>query len=81
MGQVGVAIGLVFGSSVACLSLVMGLSSCFGGLRELPANSRLWLLVLPAALLVLMMGFHGSFTMAHGMMLLVMGATFLAVWY
>jgi Ca2+/Na+ antiporter len=80
MGQVGVAIGLVFGSSVACLSLVMGLSSCFGGLRELPANSRLWLLVLPAALLVLMMGFHGSFTMAHGMMLLVMGATFLAVW-
>jgi Ca2+/Na+ antiporter len=80
MGQVGVAIGLVFGSAVACLSLVMGLSSCFGGLRELPPNSRLWSLVLPAALLVLLMGFHGSFTFAHGLMLLLMGATFLAVW-
>ena len=80
MGQTGVAIGLVFGSSVACLSLVMGLSSCFGGVRELPVNSRLWCLVMPAALLVLMMGFHGSFVLLHGAMLLIMGATFLAVW-
>src|SRR6476661_1927609 len=79
MGQTGVAIGLVFGSSVACLSLVMGLSSCFGGVRELPPNSRLWCLVMPAALLVLMMGFHGSFVLL-GAMLLIMGATFLAVW-
>src|SRR5258706_11476378 len=38
MGQSGVAIGLIFGSSVACLSLVMGLSSCFGLMRELPPN-------------------------------------------
>jgi len=80
MGQTGVAIGLVFGSSVACLSLVMGLSSCFGGVRELPPNSRLWCLVLPAAMLVLMMGFHGSFVPVHGIMLLIMGGTFLAVW-
>src|SRR5579859_700439 len=80
MGQTGVAIGLVFGSSVACLSLVLGLSSCFGGIRELPANSRLWCLVTPAALLVLMMGFHGSFVLLHGAMLLIMGGTFLAVW-
>jgi Ca2+/Na+ antiporter len=80
MGQAGVAIGLVFGSSVACLSLVMGLSSCFGGVRELPPNSRLWCLVMPAALLVLMMGFHGSFMLIHGAMLLIMGGAFLAVW-
>lgn len=79
-GQTGAAIGLIFGSSVACLSLVMGLSSCFGLMRELPPNSRVWPLVLPAALLVLMIGFQGSFTWVHGLMLMLMGATFLGVW-
>jgi hypothetical protein len=35
---------------------------------------------MPAALLVLMMGFHGGFMLMHGAMLLIMGGTFLAVW-
>ena len=78
--QPTVAINLVFGTSVACLSLVLGLSSYVAPLQELPPNRRVWPLVLPAALLVLLIGFRGNFTWVHAVMLLVMGASFLAVW-
>lgn len=78
--QPAVAVNLIFGTSVACLSLVLGLSSYMAPLHELPPNRRAWPLVLPAALLVLLIGFRGNFTWVHAVMLLVMGATFLAVW-
>jgi hypothetical protein len=80
MREPRIAVGLIFGTSVACLSLVLGLSSYIAPLHELPANRRVWPLVLPAALLVLLIGFRGNFTWAHAVMLLVMGASFLAVW-
>jgi Ca2+/Na+ antiporter len=78
--QPAVAISLVFGTSIACLSLVLGLSNYVAPLHELPPNRRVWPLALPASLLVLLIGFRGSFTWVHGLMLIVMGATFLAVW-
>jgi Ca2+/Na+ antiporter len=78
--QPAIAIGLIFGSSVACLSLVIGLGSCFGMLTDVPPNSRVWPMVLPVVLLILMMGFHGSFTWVHGAMLLGLGAAILGVW-
>src|SRR5665213_268261 len=78
--QPGIAIGLIFGTSGACLSLVIGLGSCFGMLTDIPPNSRVWPMVLPVALLILMMGFHGSFTWVHGAMLMGLGGAVLGVW-
>jgi Ca2+/Na+ antiporter len=78
--QPNIAIGLIFGSSVACLSLVIGIGSCFGMLTDIPPNSRVWPMVLPVALLILMMGFHGSFTWVHGAMLMGLGGAILGVW-
>jgi Ca2+/Na+ antiporter len=75
-----VAIGLIFGTSIACLSLVLGLSSYIAPLQELPPDRRVWPLVLPASLLVLLIGFRGNFTWVHALMLMAMGATFLGVW-
>lgn len=80
MRQPGVAIALVFGSSVACLSLVVGLSGYVSPPRQLPPTRRVWVLVLPAAILVMLAGFHGSFTWYHAIMLLIMGMAFLGVW-
>ena len=80
LNQPGIAVGLIFGSSVACLSLVIGLGSCFGMLTDIPSNSRVWPLVLPVGLLLLIMGFHGSFTWTHGAMLLGLGGAILGVW-
>jgi len=80
LNQPGIAIGLIFGSSVACLSLVIGLGTCFGMLTHVPPNSRVWPMVLPVGLLILMMGFHGSFTWVHGAMLLGLGGAMLGVW-
>jgi hypothetical protein len=80
LNQPDIAIGLIFGSSVACLSLVIGLGSCFGMLTEVPHNSRVWPMVLPVGLLIMMMGFHGSFTWVYGAMLLGLGGALLGVW-
>jgi Ca2+/Na+ antiporter len=80
MGQPEIAITLIFGSAVACLSLVLGMTTYVEPVRQLPAERRVWPLALPAALLLLLAGFHGSLTWYHGLMLLVMGAAFLGVW-
>lgn len=80
MRQTAVAVALVFGSSVACLSLVPGLSGYVMPMQQLPPSRRLWVLILPVAVLLLLAGFHGSLTWYHAVMLLVMGAAFLGVW-
>ena len=79
--QSSVAVALVFGSSVACLSLVMGLSSYVGPMAQpLPPGRRVWALVVPASILLLLAGFHGSLTWFHAIVLIVMGGAVLGVW-
>lgn len=80
LGHTSVAVALVFGSSVAALSLVLGMTAYAAPPQQLPAARRLWLLVLPAAMLVLLAGFRGSLTWYHALMLLTMGAAFLPLW-
>jgi Ca2+/Na+ antiporter len=74
------AICLVFGSSVASLSLVLGMTSYVAPVSPPMPERRLWAMVLPAAIFLLLAGFRGKFTWLHAVMLLVMGAAFLAVW-
>lgn len=82
MGQAEMAVCLVFGSSVATLSLVAGMI-CYvappGGGGPTPYR-RLWGFVLPPAILLLLAGFHGRLTWYHAVMLLIMGAAILGVW-
>lgn len=80
MRQPEMAVALVFGSSVACLSLVLGMSTYVGALQEFPASRRLWPLVLPPALFALLAGFRGSLGWFHAVLLLGMGAGFLPLW-
>jgi Ca2+/Na+ antiporter len=80
MRQPLMAIALIFGSTVASLSLVLGMTTYVAPIGQLPPERRLWPLVLPAGLFLLLAGFRGHFTWYHALMLLIMGGFFLAVW-
>lgn len=74
------ALCLAFGSSVAGLSLVLGMTTYVAPVSPPVPQRRLWAMVLPAAIFLLLAGFRGRLTWSHAVMLLVMGAAFLAVW-
>jgi len=74
------AVALIFGSSVASLSLVLGMTTYVNPVRHLPSERRIWPLVLPVALFLLVAGFKGHLYWYHAVMLLVMGGTYLALW-
>lgn len=78
--QPEMALCLVFGSSVASLSLVIGMTTYMAPLSLPMPERRLWAMVFPAAVFLLLAGFRGRLTWWHAVMLLVMGAAFLAVW-
>lgn len=80
MGSPEVAVALVFGSSVASLSLLLGMSSYVGPLQEFPPSRRLWPLVLPGALFALLAGFRGKLNWLHAALLLAMGGALLPLW-
>ncbi|HSU69586.1 MAG TPA: hypothetical protein VLJ39_22065, partial [Tepidisphaeraceae bacterium] len=79
-GQPMTAIALIFGSSVACLSLILGMTAYTGPVAQLPPERRVWSLVLPVSVLLLLAGFRAQFTWYHAVMLLVMGVAILFVW-
>lgn len=74
------AVALVFGSCIACLSLLIGLATYVGPLREFSPSRRLWPLVLPPALLALLAGFHGTLTWFHAVLLGAVGVAFMPMW-
>ncbi|CAN5655721.1 hypothetical protein BH09PLA1_BH09PLA1_17320 [soil metagenome] len=84
------AISIIFGSSVACLTLVPGVTLLSAPTSlpdailpiEAPGTNdrRAWSMVLPAAMLALLAGFRGYFTLLHGVLFLVQGLAALFVW-
>jgi Ca2+/Na+ antiporter len=79
-GQPEMALCLVFGSSVAAMALVLGMTMYVAPPANPAPQWRRWALVLPAAILILLAGFRGQLTWYHAVMLLIMGAAFLGVW-
>jgi Ca2+/Na+ antiporter len=75
-----VAVAVVFGTSVANLSLLLGLVTYLRPMQETSPRRRAWAFVLPAALLSLIAGFGGALTWEHALMLLGLGGAILAVW-
>jgi len=80
MGRPDIATAVLFGTSVAFLSLVLGMATFLTPLHVLPPSKRVWPFVLPAALLALMAGFSGHLNWWHAGMLLALGGAFLLVW-
>ena len=84
LGQFAVAVGVVFASAVACLSLGIGsLALVNPGAGGVPAGRsarRRWPLLVPAGLLALLAGFHRSVRWTDAAALAVEGAVILLVW-
>jgi len=79
-GRSEVALGVTFGSSVAALSLAMGLVTYLAPPRSLPPSRRAWPLILTGVMVPLLGGFSGQLSGMHALILLVLGATALSVW-
>ncbi len=78
-----VATGVLFATSVACLSLMMGLLSYFSttdATPPRPADRRAWPFVLPAAMLAMMAGFSSRLSILHAGMMALLGLAVWSVW-
>ena len=80
IGHAQMALALIFGSSVAAMSLVLGMTLYVGPMKRITARSRIWPMVLPVAILLALAGFRAFLTWYHAIMLLAIGAAILAVW-
>lgn len=84
------AVSVIFASSVACLTLVPGVTLLAApknppqeplAVEPIDANDRrAWSMVLPAALITMLAGFRGYFTMLHAVLLIAQGLVTLLVW-
>ena len=74
------ALGVIFATGIASLSLMMGLVVYFSTIDDHPVSRRAWPFVLPAALLVLVAGFSGHLSWLHASMMLILGAAVWSVW-
>ena len=81
-GQFAVAVGLVFATAVGCLSLGLGTLAVVAphAVAAPVAARRTWPLLVPAALLTLLAGFHRDVPWVAAVALAVEGACVLAVW-
>jgi hypothetical protein len=79
-GKPEIAVSVTFGTSVACLSLVLGALNFLAPMGTPPAARRVWPFVLPAALLLLIAGFSGHLTWVHAMALLLLGCALAPAW-
>jgi len=70
-----VAVTAVFATSVAALSLVLGILILSGAVGEASAEARRpWGLIAPVAMMTFLAGFKGHFTATHALIFLIEGA-------
>lgn len=79
-GRADIALGVVFGTTVATLALGVGVVTYLDPPDALPPTRRAWPFLLAGAVFVLVAGFAGRLTPVHAVMLMVLGAAVLGVW-
>ncbi len=83
LDQPEVAIGVIFATSVNALTITLGLALLVGapGQARIPGERRrLWAFLLPAALLALLAGFTGHFTLLHAAIFALEGLLLAPMW-
>ncbi len=75
-----VAVGIVFSTVVACMSLAAGAALYMAPLAGPATSRRSWTLLTPAALLVFLTGFHGEISVIDAVILLTEGFFVLLLW-
>jgi len=68
------AVGVIFATSLACLTLVLGIVGIYQPFFDTNETRRpLWGMVLPLSLIALICGFAGEFKLLHGVIFLFQG--------
>jgi cation:H+ antiporter len=80
LNRAAISIGVIFGTSVASLSLVVGAVTCLAPPVAPQAARRIWPTVVPAAMLAFLAGFRGELTYLHAIVLGIEGLVLLWVW-
>jgi Ca2+/Na+ antiporter len=76
-----IAIGVIFGASIASLSLVLGVITFTAPPDMITIDARRkWAFVLPAAILVFLAGYQSQFTWLHALIFAVQGTVMLILW-
>jgi Ca2+/Na+ antiporter len=75
-----IAIGAVFATAVAALSLAIGMICMLTPGEAPPSTRRAWPFLLPASLLVLIAGFSGALKLTHAVMFAAFGVAVWLVW-
>jgi Ca2+/Na+ antiporter len=71
---------VLFGTTVAAVSLALGIITYLTPPASLPPSRRAWPFLLAASLLILIAGFGSHLTLTHAVMLAALGGAVLAVW-
>lgn len=79
-GRPEIALGVLLATSVGLLTLVLGILTLIGAPRDEARLRRLWALVLPCALILLLIGFRGQLDRFHGFILLVQAVPIFLLW-
>ncbi len=81
LGSPDIALGIIFGTSVAVMTTVVGSLCMSAPVGPAPARwKRLWPFTLAAALIIFVSGFNGLLTWKHAMALLIEGLVILSLW-
>jgi cation:H+ antiporter len=81
LGHADMALGILFGTSVAILSTAVGSICMVAPVGPAPPRfKRIWPFTLVAALIVFVSGFNGLLTWKHGVALAVEGLVILSLW-
>lgn len=79
-GRFEIAVGIIFATSVAALTLVLGLVIQSAPGAEATLSRRAWAMVLPVALVNLLIGFRSGFHRLDALILLAQGLAILPLW-
>ncbi|HSV14418.1 MAG TPA: hypothetical protein VLI90_09170 [Tepidisphaeraceae bacterium] len=80
MRRTEIAVGVVFATSVASLTLAIGAVTFLAPPATPAVARRTWPMILPAAMLVFLAGFHGALTLQHAIFLFIEGIAVCMLW-
>lgn len=79
-GRYEVAVGMIFATSVSCMTLVLGIVIVSAPPSHPGLHRGTWGLLLPLALICMLIGLSGGFKPIHAVILLIEGAALLLLW-
>ncbi len=78
--QPDIAMGLIFSTAVACLSLAIGAVVFLGPMQMSTAARRCWAMLVPASVMTFLIGIHGHISLLNAGLLAMLGICVLMLW-